>query len=63
MAQVGRTWVLAEQRDGVPIGIVLELVTAARGFGGVVEVVTWGPGCERGHGPRPLRSDQAVQPG
>jgi electron transfer flavoprotein alpha subunit len=42
MPQVGKTWVLAEQHDGVPIGIVLELLTAARGFGGVVEVVTWG---------------------
>ena len=39
-----RTWVLAEQRDGTPAGIVLELVTAARGFGSVVEAVTWGPG-------------------
>ena len=46
MSQVGRTWVLAERRDGMPIGIVLELLTAARDFGGVVEVVTWGPGCE-----------------
>jgi len=43
MSQVDRTWVLAEQRDGVPAGIVLELLTAARGFGGAVEVVTWGP--------------------
>ena len=39
-----KTWVLAEQRDGTPAGIVLELVTAARGFGSVVEAVTWGPG-------------------
>jgi len=43
MSQVDRTWVLAEQRDGVPAGIVLELLTAARGFGGAVAVVTWGP--------------------
>jgi len=28
---VDKTWVLAEQRDGTPAGIVLELVTAARG--------------------------------
>jgi electron transfer flavoprotein alpha subunit len=41
---VDKTWVLAEQRDGTPAGIVLELVTAARGFGSVVEAVTWGPG-------------------
>ena len=39
-----KTWVLAEQRDGTPAGIVLELVTAARGFGSAVEAVTWGPG-------------------
>ena len=39
-----KTWVLAEQRDGTPAGIVLELVTAARGFGSVVDAVTWGPG-------------------
>lgn len=40
-----KTWVLAEQRDGVPAGIVLELLTAARGFGGAVEAVTWGTSC------------------
>ena len=39
-----RTWVLAEQHGGVPAGIVLELLTAARGITGAVEVVTWGPG-------------------
>jgi len=27
----------------VPVGVVLELLTAARGFGNVIEVVTWGP--------------------
>jgi electron transfer flavoprotein alpha subunit len=42
---VHKTWVLAEQRDGVPAGIVLELLTAARGFGGAVEAVTWGTSC------------------
>jgi electron transfer flavoprotein alpha subunit len=41
---VEKIWVLAEQSDGVPAGIVLELLTAARGFAGVVEAVTWGPG-------------------
>jgi len=41
---VERTWVLAEQHGGVPAGIVLELLTAARGITGAVEVVTWGPG-------------------
>jgi electron transfer flavoprotein alpha subunit len=44
MSQVERTWVLAEQHGGVPAGIVLELLTAARGIAGAVEVVTWGPG-------------------
>ena len=39
-----KIWVLAEQHDGVPLGIVLELLTAARGFGGTVEAVTWGAG-------------------
>jgi len=46
MSPVDTIWVLAEQRGGVPAGIVLELLTAARGFGGVVEVVTWGPSSE-----------------
>ena len=32
VAEVDKIWVLAEQRDGVPLGIVLELLTAARGF-------------------------------
>jgi electron transfer flavoprotein alpha subunit len=41
---VDKIWVLAEQRAGVPASIVLELVTAARGFAEVVEAVTWGPG-------------------
>jgi electron transfer flavoprotein alpha subunit len=40
---VNKIWVLAEQRDGVPAGIVLELLSAARGFAEVVEAVTWGP--------------------
>lgn len=39
-----KIWVLAEQHDGLPLGIVLELLTAARGFGGTVEAVTWGAG-------------------
>ncbi|HLN05585.1 MAG TPA: electron transfer flavoprotein subunit alpha/FixB family protein [Acidimicrobiales bacterium] len=39
-----KVWVLAEQQDGAPLGIVLELLTAARGFGNVVEAFTWGPG-------------------
>jgi electron transfer flavoprotein alpha subunit len=42
-----RIWVLAEQRDGVPASIVLELLTAARGFGKVVEAISWGPGSSR----------------
>ncbi len=42
-----RIWVLAEQSDGSPLGIVLELLTAARSLvdaGGTVEAFTWGPG-------------------
>jgi electron transfer flavoprotein alpha subunit len=38
-------WVLAEQHDGSPLGIVLELLTVARslvGSGGRVEAFTWG---------------------
>jgi electron transfer flavoprotein alpha subunit len=41
---VDKIWVLAEQHEGQPLGIVLELLTAARGFGGTVEAVTWGAG-------------------
>jgi len=47
MREVDKVWVLAEQRDGVPLGIVLELLTGARGFGGAVEAFAWGPGVER----------------
>jgi len=46
MAGVDKVWVLAEQRDGVPLGIVLELLTGARAFGSVVEAFSWGPGVE-----------------
>jgi len=44
---VERIWVLAEQSDGSPLGIVLELLTAARslaGEGGTVEAFAWGAG-------------------
>jgi electron transfer flavoprotein alpha subunit len=41
---LGKVWILAEQRDGVPAAVVFELATAARGFGNVVEAVTWGRG-------------------
>jgi electron transfer flavoprotein alpha subunit len=36
-------WILAEQRDGHPLSIVLELAAAARQFASTVEAVTWGP--------------------
>jgi len=39
--------VVAEQHNGEPAGIVLELLTAARGFAGAVPAVTWGPGAKR----------------
>ena len=54
-------WVVAEQRDGVPANIALELLTAARRFASVVEAVTWGPGSARAcRDPRPVRSDQGL---
>ncbi len=42
-------WILAEQSDGTPLGVVLELVTAARSLSGgaPVEAFTWGPGAEQ----------------
>jgi electron transfer flavoprotein alpha subunit len=51
---VNRIWILAEQADGNPLGIVLELATAARQLvdpGGTVEAFTWGPGAARTAGP------------
>jgi electron transfer flavoprotein alpha subunit len=41
---VNTIWVLAEQQNGAPISTVLELLTAARGFGGALEAFTWGSG-------------------
>jgi electron transfer flavoprotein alpha subunit len=41
---VDNIWVLAEQSEGTPLGIVLELLTAARGLAGTVEAFTWGAG-------------------
>ncbi len=39
-----RIWVLAEQRDGEPSTVALELLAAARSFAGTVGAVTWGSG-------------------
>jgi electron transfer flavoprotein alpha subunit len=39
---VNRIWILAEQRDGVPATISLELLAAARTLGATAEAVTWG---------------------
>ena len=39
-----RILVVAEQKGGEPLGIVLELLTAARSFGASVEAFTWGEG-------------------
>ena len=39
---MNRIWVVAEQQGGAPATTALELLTAARGFGGVVEAFTWG---------------------
>ncbi len=41
-----RILVVAEQKDGEPLGIVLELLTAARGLAGRVEAFTWGDGAK-----------------
>lgn len=42
-------WVLAEQNEGNPLGVVLELLTAARALSGgtAVEAFTWGDGAEQ----------------
>jgi electron transfer flavoprotein alpha subunit len=42
-----KIWVLAEQRDGVPATIALELLSAARAFGGTVEAISFGAGAEK----------------
>ncbi|MHB1986781.1 MAG: electron transfer flavoprotein subunit alpha/FixB family protein [Acidimicrobiales bacterium] len=39
-----KIWVLAEQREGEPSTVALELLAAARGFGGTVEAFSWGAG-------------------
>lgn len=39
-------WVLAEQVAGQPLGVALELATAARGLASNVEAVSWGAGGE-----------------
>jgi electron transfer flavoprotein alpha subunit len=41
---VNRIWILAEQRNGVPATISLELLAAARTLGATAEAVTWGAG-------------------
>jgi electron transfer flavoprotein alpha subunit len=41
-----RILVVAEQKGGEPLGIVLELLTVARSFGATVEAFTWGEGAE-----------------
>ncbi|MGO9963660.1 MAG: electron transfer flavoprotein subunit alpha/FixB family protein [Acidimicrobiales bacterium] len=47
---MGKVWVLAEQQAGLPAGIVLELLTAARLLAAAVEAVTWAPGAEAAAG-------------
>ena len=58
-----KIWVLAEQRDGAPLGIVLELLTAARGFGGTVEAFTLGPRRRRARRPTlgRVRGDEGLR--
>ncbi len=38
----GGIWVLAEQHEGRPLPVVLELLSAAAGLGGEVDAVSWG---------------------
>jgi electron transfer flavoprotein alpha subunit len=40
---IEKIWVLAEVADGAPVTTSLELLTAARSLGSVIEAVTWGP--------------------
>jgi electron transfer flavoprotein alpha subunit len=43
---VGKTWVFADQKDGKPAPVALELLTKARSLGGTVEAVAFGKGAD-----------------
>jgi len=40
---IEKVWVLAEEAEGAPTPVTLELLTEARSLGGTVEAVAWGP--------------------
>ena len=40
---IDKVWVLAEEADGAPTPVTLELLTEARTVGSTVEAVAWGP--------------------
>ena len=40
---IDKVWVLAEEADGAPTPVTLELLTEARTVGSTVETVAWGP--------------------
>src|SRR3974390_2275394 len=40
---IDKVWVLAEEADGAPTPVTLELLTEARAVASTVEVVAWGP--------------------
>jgi electron transfer flavoprotein alpha subunit len=48
---LNKIWVLAEQQEGTPVGTVLELVSAARGFAPTVEAIAYGQGAAETAGP------------
>lgn len=48
MAPVELTWVLVEQRDGAPLPVGLELLTAARSVSARIEAFTWTSGAPGG---------------
>jgi electron transfer flavoprotein alpha subunit len=39
---IGKVWVLAEEADGAPTPVTLELLTEARSVGSTVEAIAWG---------------------
>src|SRR5215472_6721754 len=40
---IDKVWVLAEEADGAPTPVTLELLTEARAVGSTVEAIAWGP--------------------
>jgi electron transfer flavoprotein alpha subunit len=48
---IDKVWVLAEEAEGAPTPVTLELLTEARAVAGTVEAVAWGPDVEKLAGP------------